>query len=163
MPDGGAAVTRVSHDGSRREPPYSGPPPAQWPPLAGSPPPHEPPPRGCPQDRWPRHPASGMSLPTGENQQNRGSQLRHHGLYDGPHLMTPPRGPPPFQWHHSGGPPMPPFPYPFPWHFNPYNPAIASASYLCPAAPIPVSVNDDLCSVASPGLFEAHCSPSEKV
>ena len=119
LPDGGAAVTRGSHDGSRLEPPYSGPPPAQWPSLAGGPPPHEPPPSGCPQDRWPRHPASGMSMPTGENQQNRGSQLRHHGLYDGPHCITPPRGPPPLQWHHSGGPSVPPFPYPFPWHFNP--------------------------------------------
>ena len=33
LPDGGAVVTRGSHDGSRLEPPYSGPPPAQWPPL----------------------------------------------------------------------------------------------------------------------------------
>ena len=72
LPDSGAAVTRGSHDGSRLEPPYSGPPHAQWPPLAGGPSPHEPPPSGCPQDRWPRHPASGMSMPIGENQQNRG-------------------------------------------------------------------------------------------
>ena len=97
LPDGSAAVTRGSHDGSRLEPPYSGPPPAQWSPLAGGPAPHEPPPSGCPQNRWPQHPASGMSMQTGENQQNRGPQLRHHGLYDGPHCMTPPRGPPPFQ------------------------------------------------------------------
>ena len=90
------------------------PPPAQWPPLAGGPSPHEPLPSGCPQDRWPRHPASGLSMRTGENQQNRGSQLRHHGLYDGPHCTTPPRGPLPFQWHHPGGPPMPPFPIPSP-------------------------------------------------
>ena len=130
LPDGGAVVTRGSHDGSRLEPPYSGPPPAQWPPLAGGPPPHEPPLSGCPLDRWPRHPASGMSMRTGENQQNRWSQLRHHGLYDGPHCTTPPRGPPPFQWHHSGGPPMPPFPYPFPWHFNPYNPWPPHHSYV---------------------------------
>ena len=95
LPDGGATVTCGSHDCSRLEPPYSGPPPVQWPPLAGGPPPHEPPPGGCPQDRWPRHPASGMSMRTGENQQNRGSQLRHHGLYDGPQCMTPPRPPPP--------------------------------------------------------------------
>ena len=47
LPDGGAAVTRGSHDGSRLEPPYSGPPPVHWPPLAGGPPPHEPPPSGC--------------------------------------------------------------------------------------------------------------------
>ena len=98
LSDGGAAVTRGSQDGSRLQPPYSAPPsppPLQWSPLAGGPPPpHEPPPSGCPQDRWPRHPASGMSMRTGENQQNRGSQLRHHGLYDGPHCMTPPRGPP---------------------------------------------------------------------
>ena len=108
----------------------------QWPPTCPvaspcwRPPPHEPPPSGCPQDRWPRHPASGMSMPTGENQQNRGSQLRHRGLYDGPHCMTPPRGPLPFQRHHSCGPPMPPFPYPFPWHFNPYNPWPPHHSYV---------------------------------
>ena len=130
LPDGGAAVARGAHNGSHLEPPYSGPPPTQWPPLAGGPPPHEPPPSGCPQDRWPRHPASGMSMRTGENQQNRGSQVRHHGLCDGPHCMTPPRGPPPFQWHHFGGPPMPPFPYPFPWHFNPYNPWPPHHSYV---------------------------------
>ena len=130
LPDGVAAVTSGSHDGSRLEPPYSGPPPAQWPPLAGGPRPHEPPLSGCPQDRWPRHPVSGMSMRTGKNQQNRGSQLRHHGLHDGPHCMTPPSGPPPFQWHHSGGRPMPPFPYPFPWHFNPYNPWPPHHSYV---------------------------------
>ena len=111
-------------------PPSPASPPGQWSPLAGGPPPHEPPPSGCPQDRWPRHPASGLSMRTGENQQNWGSQLRHHGLYDGPHCMTPPRGPPPFRWHHSGGPPMPPFPYPFPWHFNPYNPWPPHHSYV---------------------------------
>ena len=126
-------MTRGSQDGSRLQPPYSARPPlpVQWSPLAGGPPPpHEPPPSGCPQDRWPRHRASGMSMRTGENQQNRGSQLRHHGLYDGPHCMTPPRGPPPFQWHHSGDPPMPPFPYPFPRHFNPYHPWPPHHSYV---------------------------------
>ena len=40
------------------------------------------------------------------------------------------QGPPPFQWHHPGGPPMPVFPYPFPWHFNPYNPWPPHHSYV---------------------------------
>jgi hypothetical protein len=53
---------------------------------------------------------------------NRGSQQHYrHGFSNGPHYMTPPSGPSPFQWQHPGGQPMPPFLYPLPWHFNPYN------------------------------------------
>ena len=55
------------------------------------------------------------------------------------------------EWHHSGGPPMPPFPYPFPWHFNPYNPWPPHHSYV--QQPRSQTVNDDRCSVASSRLI----------
>ena len=78
LPDGGAAVTRGSHDGSRLEPPYTGAPPVQWPPHAGDPPPREPPPvaahrtdgHGTLLATCPCEP--GRTSRTGENQQNRG-------------------------------------------------------------------------------------------